>query len=209
MTEPRPMAPEDCLRSLREGHTLPTLAGHVRLAVPLLEVVEDLADAEQAHRDDDEVDAVGELQAVEGEAGGAGEAVAADGGQQQADRRGDQRLELVAAADGGDQQDAEQRQRGVLGRAEVQREARPRPGASSVSPMIEMVAPTKEPMAAMPSAVPALPCLASAKPSNTVTTERRLAGEAQQHRGDGAAVLGAVVDAGEHDDRRDRVDACR
>ncbi len=44
-------------------------------------------------------------------------------------------------------------------------------GASSVSPMIEMVAPTKEPMAAMPKAVPALPCLARAKPSKTVTTD--------------------------------------
>ena len=37
--------------------------------------------------------------------------------------------------------------------------------------MIEKVAPTKEPMAATPRAVPALPCLASAKPSNTVTTD--------------------------------------
>ena len=65
---------------------LATAAGHVRLAVALLEVVEDLADAEQAHRDDDEVDPVVELEAVEGEAVGAGEAVAADGGQQQPDR---------------------------------------------------------------------------------------------------------------------------
>ena len=37
--------------------------------------------------------------------------------------------------------------------------------------MIEIVAPTNEPMAAMPSAVPAFPCLASAKPSKTVTTD--------------------------------------
>lgn len=37
--------------------------------------------------------------------------------------------------------------------------------------MIETVAPTKEPMAATPSAVPALPCLARAKPSKTVTTD--------------------------------------
>ena len=44
-------------------------------------------------------------------------------------------------------------------------------GASRVSPTIEIVAPTKEPMAAIPSAVPALPCFARANPSNTVTTE--------------------------------------
>ena len=36
---------------------------------------------------------------------------------------------------------------------------------------METVAPMKEPMAAMPRAVPALPCLARAKPSKTVTTE--------------------------------------
>ena len=57
MTEPRPMAPEDCLRSLREGQMLAIAAGTCGLAVALLEVVEDLADAEEAHRDDDEVDA--------------------------------------------------------------------------------------------------------------------------------------------------------
>ena len=34
----------------------------------------------------------------------------------------------------------------------------------------------------------------------------RLTREPEQHRGDGAAVLGAVVDAGQHDDRRDGVD---
>ena len=44
-------------------------------------------------------------------------------------------------------------------------------GPSSVSPMIDTVAPKKEPIAAMPRAVPALPCLARAKPSKTVTTE--------------------------------------
>lgn len=44
-------------------------------------------------------------------------------------------------------------------------------GASSESPMIEIVAPTKDPIAAIPSAVPALPFLASANPSNTVTTD--------------------------------------
>jgi len=39
----------------------------LHLAVPLLEVVEDLPDAEQAHRHDDEVDTIGQLQAVKRE----------------------------------------------------------------------------------------------------------------------------------------------
>ena len=44
-------------------------------------------------------------------------------------------------------------------------------GARNDRATIEMVPPTKEPMAAMPSAVPALPWAASAWPSKTVTTE--------------------------------------
>ena len=44
-------------------------------------------------------------------------------------------------------------------------------GARKVSPMMATVPPMKEPMAATPSAVPARPCLASACPSRTVTTE--------------------------------------
>jgi hypothetical protein len=90
------------------------------LAVPLFEVVEDLTDAEQSHRDDDEVDAVGEVQAVECETRCAAEGIATDGGQQQSEAARDHRLELVAAADGRDEQHAEQCQRGVLRRSEVE-----------------------------------------------------------------------------------------
>jgi hypothetical protein len=36
---------------------------------------------------------------------------------------------------------------------------------------------------------------------------RRLAGEPEEHRGDRAAVLGAVEDSGQHDDRRHRLEA--
>ena len=96
--------------------------GDVHLAVPRLEVVEDLADAEQAHRDDDEVDAVGELEAAEGVAPCPAEGVPSDGRQEQAEGRGDQGLEHVAAADGGDEEDTEEGERGVLRRAEVERD---------------------------------------------------------------------------------------
>ena len=81
--------------------------------MPSLEVVEDLTDAEQAHRHDDEVDAVGELEAVEGEPACAAEAVASDRGQEQAEGGRHQRLEHVAAADGGDQEDTEEREQGT------------------------------------------------------------------------------------------------
>ena len=44
-------------------------------------------------------------------------------------------------------------------------------GATRVSATIDRVPPTNEPMAAMPSAVPARPCRARAWPSKTVTTD--------------------------------------
>ena len=76
-----------------------------------------------AHGDRHEVNAVRQDQVAEGEAFGAGEGVASDGGEQQAERGRNQGLELGAVADGGDEQDAQQCQRGVLRRAEVQGEA--------------------------------------------------------------------------------------
>ena len=164
------MAPDDCLRSLRDGQTLETVGRHVRLPVPLLEVVEDLADAEQAHRDHDEVEAVGELQAVEGEAVGAGEAsrptvassrpiiaaiMALTGWPLPMVATSRTPSRASAAYSGGPKSSAQPATT----------------GARSVSAMIEIVAPMNEPIAAMPSAVPAFPCLASAKPSKTVTTD--------------------------------------
>ena len=60
-------------------------------------------------------------------------------------------------------------------------------------------------MAAMPSAVPALPLL-----GHLVTVEDgdhggRFTGQPQEHRGNGAAVLGAVEDPGQHDDGGNRL----
>ena len=84
-----------------------------------------------------------------------------DGGDQQPDARRDDGLELVAVPHGRDQQDAEDSEGGVLRRAKSS--AKPATiGAKIVRPMIETVPPMKDPMAAMPSAVPALPFLASA-----------------------------------------------
>ena len=59
----------------------------------------------------------------------------------------------------------------------------------------------------MPSAVPALPLFGQGVPVEDGDHGRRLAGQPQQHRRDGAAVLGAVEDAGQHDDRGHRLDA--
>jgi len=92
--------------------------------VPLFEVVEDFAQAEDAHGDRHEINSVGQFQVAEGEAAFAGEDVPADRCQQQADGGGDECLGLGTVADGGDQQDAEQCERRVFGRAEVEGKAR-------------------------------------------------------------------------------------
>ena len=204
MTDPRPMAPEDCLRSLRDGQTLPTLAGRA-LAVPLLEVVEDLADAEQAHGHHDEVDAVGELQAVERETGSAAEAVAADGGQQQADAPAISALSLLplpmvatsstpssasAAYSGGPKSSATLGDHRRQQRQADDRDRRADEGSDGGD--------------AKRGARLAL--FGQGEAVEHGDHRGRLTGQSQQHRGDGAAVLGAVVDAGEHDDRRHRVD---
>ena len=61
-----------------------------------------------------------------------------------------------------------------------------------------------EPMAAIASAGPARPCSAIWWPSSAVTTEDEFAWNVDQDRRGRAAILRAVVDAGEHDQRADR-----
>ena len=94
----------------------------------VLEVAQDLGDAEDADRDRDEVDAGVELEEAEGEARRAGVDVLADHAEQQAEHDHRQRLEdrAVRERDRGDE--AEHDQREVLGRAEVQRGAGERRG---------------------------------------------------------------------------------
>ncbi len=83
------------------------------------EVDHDLGDAEQAHGDGREVDAVAEFGDVEGEALGAGVDVGADQAEQQAEEHHGDRLDDRAAGqhDGGDE--AQRHQRAVVGRARI------------------------------------------------------------------------------------------
>ena len=127
--------------------------------MPFLQVVEDLAQAEDAHGDRDKVDAVGQFEAAEGEPAFAGEDVAAHGGQQQPDGGRDSALVLapllmVATRRMPSSASAEY-SAGPKSRAKLATT-----GARKVSPTMEAVPPMKEPMEARPSAVPALPCLA-------------------------------------------------
>ena len=61
------MAPEDSFRSLRDGPDVGHLGRRLHLVVAFLQVVEDFAEPEDAHGDGDEVQAVGEGEAAEGE----------------------------------------------------------------------------------------------------------------------------------------------
>ena len=62
----------------------------------------------------------------------------------------------------------------------------------------------KEPSAAVASAGPARPCLGHLVAVDRRDHARTFARQVDQDRGGRAAVLGAVVDAGEHDQGRDR-----
>src|SRR5687767_7267887 len=88
--------------------------------MPMLEAVEDLGQSEQAHGDDDEIDAVVDLLAAEGESGGADERVESDGRQEQTHTRGGDALDEGAVAERGYQEQSDDRQDRVLGGPELQ-----------------------------------------------------------------------------------------
>ena len=82
--------------------------------------VERLADREQAHRDDDRVDAVQQLQDAHGEARLAGLQVDADQTQRQADEQAGEAAHQAVAEHGRDRGQRQHHQREIFGRAEQQ-----------------------------------------------------------------------------------------
>ena len=77
-------------------------------------------------------------------------------------------------------------------------------GAASAITTVASVPATNEPTAAVVSATPARPCSRHLVAVERGDHRRGLAGQVDQDGGGGAAVLRAVVDAGQHDERRDR-----
>ena len=75
-------------------------------------------------------------------------------------------------------------------------------GAISMSTITPTVPAMNDAIAAMPSAAPARPLARHLVAVEARHDRRRLAGHVEQDRGRRAAVLRAVVDAGEHDDAR-------
>ena len=168
-----------------------------------LEIDHDLGDAEQAHGDGREVDAVGKLGHVEGEALRAGIDVGADQAEQQAEEHHGDRLDDRAAGQHDRGHEAQRHQRAVVGRPELLRHARQRLGEDHDDDGADG---------------------AGEERADGRDRERRtgaalarhlVAVETGHHRGsftrqvdqDGgrrAAVLRAVVDAGQHDQRGGR-----
>ncbi len=169
----------------------------------VLEVAQDLGDAEDADRDRDEVDAGVELEEAEGEARRAGVDVLADHAEQQAEHDHGERLQdrAVRQRDRGDE--AEHDQREVLGRAEVQRRARERRGGEREDEGGDGAGEERAERGGGERRA------GLALPRHLVAVDGgdrggRFAGQVDQDRGGRAAVLRAVVDAGEHDERGDR-----
>ena len=168
-----------------------------------LQIDDDLGDAEQAHGDRREVDAVAEFRDVEGEALGAGVHVGADQAEQQAEEHHGDRLDHRAAGqhDGGDE--AERHQGAVVGGPELLRHARQRLGEDHDDDGADGAGEERADRRDRQR------CAGAALARHLVAVEaghdrRRLARQVDQDRRRRAAVLRAVVDAGQHDQRRRR-----
>ena len=167
------------------------------------QVDDDLGDAEQAHGDGREVDAVRQLGDVEGEALGAGVDVGADQAEQQAEEHHGDRLDDRAAGqhDGGDE--AERHQRAVVGRPELLGHARQRLGEQHDDQRADGAGEERADGRDRQCRAGA-PIARHLVAVETGHHRRRFARQVDQDRGRRAAVGGAVVDAGQHDQRGGR-----
>ena len=101
---------------------------HDAAGMLVLQVAQDLAQAEHAHAERHEVQSVGHFRHVEGEALGAGFDVAADQTQQQAQHDHGEGLEQRAAGQRHESDQPQHHQREVLRRAELKRHVGQRRG---------------------------------------------------------------------------------
>ena len=171
-----------------------------------LQVAQDLGEAEHAHGDHRHVEAVGDLGPAEGEALLAALQVGADGGEEDADQDHRDRPGHRAARQHHGEHQAQHHQREIVGRAELQRHRRQRRrqrgdhqgGDAAREERADGGDAERHAGAALLGHLVAV---------QRGDHRRRLAGDVDQDGGGGAAVLRAVVDAGQHDQRADRIDA--
>ena len=125
---PRRTGSAACLMSSLLGRRRPIACSDDVARLEVVEVADDLGDAEDAHGEDGEIDAVGEERRAEGHALLACLEVGADRREQNADDDHDDGLEDRAARQHDREDEAHQHQRKVLGRAEDEGEPRQRHG---------------------------------------------------------------------------------
>ena len=200
--------------AVQEGEpaVLEVLRGRQEVAQPLRhrqqlrslaqrDVGEHLADREHADRDDDEVDTGEEFHLPEGEARGGAEEVGAHARDPQADERREQRLDDRSAGEQHDQREAKRHQPEVLGRAEREREPGERRRDQHQPEHADRAGDERGDRGDAERGAGAAPA------RHLVAVEAGhdrggFAGNVEQDRRRRAAVLGAVVDAREHDHRR-------
>jgi hypothetical protein len=164
---------------------------------------ERLADREDRHRDDDDIDAVGQLRDAEGEPLLPGLRVQPDDADRQAEGEGGEPTDARCAEDGGDRDEREHHDRQVVGCAEAdgepddeRRDEDEQRGADGAGDE------RADRRRRQGLSGPALP-------RHLVALDGRdhgggLPGCVEQDRGRRSAVHAAVVDAGEHDERARR-----
>ena len=121
MIVPRPIAPAEAFRSGSVGIRLVILLSMMSRVPVDFQIAQDFAEAEHAHADDDEADAVGQFRDAPGHALGAGLEVGADHRHQQAGQDHGQRLDDRALGEHHREDQAQHHQREVFGGAEQQR----------------------------------------------------------------------------------------
>ena len=176
---------------------------HHAAGVLVLEVADDLAQSEHAHAQRHEVEPVGDLRQVEGEARRAGLDVGADQAQQQAQHDHGERLEQRARGQRHRGHQAQHHQREILGRAELERHVGKRRREQRQDHGRHRAGEERAQGGGRQGlAGPALL-------GHLIAVDRghhrgAFARQVDQDRGGRAAVLGAVIDAREHDQGRDR-----
>ncbi len=169
----------------------------------LLQIADDLDDAEHADHQRHEVDAVPQLRDAEGVAREPAVDVGADETQQQANQHHAHRLDhrAVREHDGGDE--AEHHQGKIVGRVEFLRDRRQRRAEGGDEDRADAAGEERSERSDRKRG-PGAPLLCHLVAVDAGDDGRRLARNVDQDRGGRTAVLRAVIDAGEHDERRQR-----
>ena len=166
--------------------------------------MEDLAECQEADGDDDDGDAVEELGHAEGEPGGAAGAVNADEGQGEADAQGRDAADHGFGDDGGDGEEGEHCQGEVLGRAEDGGHFHQGRGEEDHQGGGDEAA-DEGADGAGGQRLGGLPALGHAVALEGGGDGRGVARGVEQDSGGGVTEEAAEVDAGEHDERRGRL----